>query len=171
MAVELLTIGTPQGKRLSAARATQQVQEAIASGAALAKFRAFVVAQGGDGRQIDDPALLPHAPVSAPILAPRAGVVQEVDSRAIGLAVVALGGGRQTKGDPIDYGVGVMVHAKVGDAVKKGTPLCTVYAANEEAVHGVKEQIIAAYRLGDTPTPALPVLYARVTKAGVETIG
>jgi pyrimidine-nucleoside phosphorylase len=167
----LLRIGTPQGKRLSAARATQQVQEAIASGAALAKFRAFVVAQGGDGRQIDDPALLPHAPVSAPILAPRAGVVQGVDSRAIGLAVVALGGGRHKKGDPIDYGVGVMVHAKVGDAVKKGTPLCTVYAATEEAAQGVKDQIIASYRLGDTPTPALPVLYARVTKAGVETIG
>lgn len=170
IAVELLRIGTPQGKRLSAAHAMQQVQETISSGAALAKFRAFVVAQGGDGRQIDDPTLLPHAPVVVPILAPRAGVVQGVDSRAVGLAVVALGGGRHKKGDPINYGVGVIVHTKVGDAVRKGTPLCTVYAATEEAINDMKGQILAAYRLGDAPTPALPILYARVTKTGVETI-
>jgi pyrimidine-nucleoside phosphorylase len=143
------------------------VQDAIASGAALAKLRAFVMAQGGDGAQIDDPSRLPHAPVTLEVRAPRRGVVQRVDSRAIGLAVMALGGGRQKKGDPIDYGVGVMVHAKVGDAVEAGTPLCTVYAASEAAAEGVMKEIVGAYTLGDEAIAPLPVVYARVTEEGV----
>jgi pyrimidine-nucleoside phosphorylase len=162
MAVEMLQVGTPQGKMLTVEAARQKVREAITSGAALAKFRAFVVAQGGDGTLVDDPARLPHAPVKMEVPAPRAGVVQAVDSRAIGLAVVALGGGRQKKGDPIDYGVGVIVSAKVGDNVEAGTPLCTIHAAGEEAARGVMGQIVRAYTLGDEAVDPLPVVYARV---------
>ena len=168
VAVEMLLVGVPQGKALTAKEAAARVKEAITSGAALAKFRAFVVAQGGDGAVVDDPSRLPHAPAVVAVAAPRAGVVQAVDSRAIGLAVVELGGGRHKKGDPIDYGVGVMVHAKVGDAVNVGTPLCTVYAANAEAAQKVSETIIAAYTLGDAPREPLPIVYARVTADGVE---
>ncbi len=168
VAIEMLQLGTPQGKALTAQAAQARVQEAIASGAALAKFRAFVVAQGGDGALVDDPARLPHAPVTLQVLAPQSGVVQGVDSRAIGLAVVALGGGRQKKGDPIDYGVGVMVHAKVGAAVEAGAPLCTLYAANEAAAHAVMEQIVDAYKLGNEVVEPLPIVYARVSKEGIE---
>jgi pyrimidine-nucleoside phosphorylase len=162
VAVEMLQVGTPQGKTLSAEAARQKVREAIASGAALAKFRTFVVAQGGDGALVDDPTRLPHARIKLEVPAPRAGMVHAVDSRAIGLAVVALGGGRQKKGDPIDYGVGVMVHAKVGDDVEAGTPLCTIHAASEEAAKGIMGQIVGAYTLGDEPVEPLPVVYARV---------
>lgn len=168
VAVEMLMVGTPQGKTLTREMAQKQVQEAIVSGAALAKFRAFVVAQGGDGAVVDEPARLPHAPFTLEIPAPHSGVVQGVDSRAIGLAVVALGGGRQKKGDPIDYGVGVMVHAKVGDRVEAGAPLCTVYAANEEQARRVMGQIVEAYTIGDQPVMPLPIVYARVTEEGVE---
>jgi pyrimidine-nucleoside phosphorylase len=168
VAVEMLLVGTPQGKSITADAARQQVNAAITSGAALAKLRAFVVAQGGDGTQIDDPSRLPHAPVTLQVPALQAGVVQRVDSRAIGVAVVALGGGRQKKGDAIDYSVGVMVHAKVGDVVEVGTPLSTLYANSEEAARDVMEQIVAAYTLGAEPTAPLPILYARVTEAGVD---
>ena len=165
--VGMLQVGMPQGQQLDADAARQQVQAAIASGAALAKFRAFVVAQGGDGALVDDPTRLPHAPVRVEVPAPRAGVVHAVDSRAIGLAVVALGGGRQKKGDPIDYGVGITVHAKVGDRVAAGETLCTVHAANAAAAQSVVEQILAAYTLGDAAVAPLPIVYARVTEAGV----
>jgi pyrimidine-nucleoside phosphorylase len=144
------------------------VHEVIASGAALAKFRAFVVAQGGDGTLVDDPARLPHAPVKVEVAAPRAAVVQGVDSRAIGLAVMELGGGRQKKGDPIDYSVGALVHAKVGDVVDAGMSLCTLYAASEESAQRVTESITRAYRLGDEAALPLPIVYARVTEQGVE---
>jgi pyrimidine-nucleoside phosphorylase len=168
VALEMLLVGAPQGKPMDEENARQQVQEAIASGAALRKFRDFVVAQGGDGAMVDDPERLPQARLQIAVASPRGGVVQGVDSRAIGLAVVALGGGRQKKGDPIDYGVGVMVHAKVGDAVEAGAPLCTVHAASEESAAEVAEQIVAAYKLGDKPVDPLPIVYARVSETGVE---
>jgi len=50
-------------------------------------------------------------------------------------------------------------------------PLCTIYAANNKAVSQVEKQILGAYHLGDEPMPPLPILYARVTKAGVEKLG
>jgi pyrimidine-nucleoside phosphorylase len=163
VAVEMLQLGMPQGKVVTTDIAREHARHAIASGAALAKFRDFVVAQGGDGAQVDDPARLPHAPIRLEVPAAQAGVVQAVDSRAIGLAVVALGGGRKKKGDPIDYGVGVMVHAKVGDAIEVGAPLCTIHAASQEAAQGVLEQVIAAYTLGEEPREPLPIVYGRIT--------
>jgi pyrimidine-nucleoside phosphorylase len=168
VAVEMLQLGSRQGKVLTAEAARAQVRESLASGAALAKFRAFVVAQGGDGALVDDPRGLPHAPFTLDVPAPQAGIVQAVDSRAIGLAVVALGGGRQKKGDPIDYGVGVMVHAKVGDAVEVGAPLCTIHAASQEAAQQVMEQIVGAYRVGNEKKAALPIVYKRIS---VEDVG
>ena len=167
VAAEMLQVGAPQGQRVTLEAARQQVQAALASGAALAKLRAFVVAQGGDGAMIDDPTRLPHAPVRVNVPSPRAGVVQGVDSRAIGLAVMALGGGRQKKGDPIDYGVGVMVHAKVGDTVAAGNALCTIHAAHADAAQAVMAQILGAYTINDTPVSPLPIIYARVTSEGV----
>jgi pyrimidine-nucleoside phosphorylase len=165
VATEMVLLGTPQGKTLDADAAREQVRSAIASGAALAKFRAFVVAQGGGGALVDDPTRLPHAPILVEVPAAEAGVVQAVDSRAIGLAVVALGGGRHKKGDPIDYSVGVIVHAKVGDAVQKGTPLCTIHATSQEAAQSVMEQIVGAYTVGDGAREPLPIVYGRVTEA------
>jgi pyrimidine-nucleoside phosphorylase len=167
VAVQMLIVGAPQGKSITADAARQQVQQAITSGAALAKFRDFVVAQGGDGALVDNPAQLPHAPVKVAVPSPRTGIVHGVNSRDIGLAVVALGGGRQKKGDAIDYGVGVMVHAKVGDRVDAGQPLCTIYAASETSAQAVMGQIVGAYRLGDEAVEPLPIVYARVTEEGV----
>ncbi len=165
VAVEMLRLGTPQGRELTDEQARTQVQSVIASGAALAKLRAFVTAQGGDGRQIDDPARLPQAPLRVDVAAARAGVVQAVDSRAIGLAVVALGGGRQKKDDAIDYGVGVTVHAKVGDRVAADTSFCTIHARQRTHAESVMAQIHAAYTLGDQAVAALPIVYGRVTAA------
>lgn len=167
VAVEMLQVGASPGRSISPEAAYQQVQATLTSGAALAKFRAFVVAQGGDGTMIDDPTRLPHAPVQVAVPVPRAGVVQKVDSRAIGLAVMALGGGRQRKEDLIDYRVGVMVHAKVGDAVAAGDALCTIHAASEDAVQAVMAKIVGAYTVDDIPTAPLPIVYARVTHEGV----
>lgn len=167
VAVEMLQVGAPAGTTVSAEEARGRVQDALASGAALAKLREFVAAQGGDVQVIDDPARLPVAPVRVDVPAPRAGVVHRLDSRAIGLAVVALGGGRHKKEDTIDYGVGVMVQAKVGDAVEAGAPLCTVHAAREADANDVMGQIVAAYTLGDGAVPRLPIVYARVSEEGV----
>jgi pyrimidine-nucleoside phosphorylase len=162
VAVEMLLLGSPDRATLDAAQAADRVQEVIASGAALAKFREFIVAQGGDGGQVDDPARLPTAPVQITIPSATGGTVQRVDARGLGLAAVDLGGGRQKKGDPIDHRVGLVVHAKVGDRLEPGAPLCTIHAADEAAAAALGPRVEAAFRVVDAPVKPLPVIYTRV---------
>ncbi|MCX6044075.1 MAG: thymidine phosphorylase [Chloroflexi bacterium] len=104
-----------------------------------------------------------QAPVIQPVLSPRRGVVQRIDAREIGLTGVALGGGRQQKTDPIDYRVGIVLAAKVGDTVAPGEMLCTIHAANETSAEMASQRILAAYTLGDQPVAALPIIYDRIT--------
>jgi pyrimidine-nucleoside phosphorylase len=166
VAVEMLVLGSPARTRLDRAAALARVQEAITSGAALAKFRAFVVAQGGDGTLVDNPARLPTAPVQLPVSAAHSGCVHRIDSRAIGLAVVDLGGGRQKKDDPIDYAVGIVAPAKVGDRLAAGDLLATIYATNTAAAESILPAVQAAFTLRDAPVDPLPTVYARVGEAG-----
>ncbi len=133
-------------------RALAQVHEAIRSGAALAKLREFVAAQGGDPAQIDDPGRLPSAPVVVAVPAPADGIVAAIDAREVGLAVVALGGGRRAKGDPIDHRVGVLCEAKVGDRVAAGAPLAQIHAADEAGAQTALERVRAAYTVSAGPT-------------------
>ncbi|HXF63528.1 MAG TPA: thymidine phosphorylase [Caldilineaceae bacterium] len=165
VAVEMLLLGSADRANLDRRAAQARVQEAISSGAALAKFREFVVAQGGDGAMVDDPARLPTAPVQLPVVAERGGYIQRIDSRAIGLGVVALGGGRQKKGDPIDHRVGLVVPAKVGQQVQRGDLLAVIHAAGEASAAALLPAVQAAFTLRDEPVEPLPILYARVDEA------
>jgi len=153
----LIANAVPDG---AAARA--RVQEVIRNGAALARFRAFAVAQGGDGSQVDDPSLLPQAPVRLAVAAPVSGYVQHIDARRVGLASVALGGGRQRKGDPVDPRVGVMLAAKVGTQVHAGAPLCMIHAADEAAAQAVVDDLQAAFTIGAQPAAPLPIVLDRI---------
>lgn len=95
-------------------------RKALEGGAALEKFRAFLGPRG-DPRAVEDFSLLPLAE-EHPLRAEREGVVREVDAYKVGLAVLALGGGRKRKGEPIDHGVGVYLLKKPGDRVERGRP-------------------------------------------------
>lgn len=162
VAVEMLLLG---GQCPTADAARQQIQQVIISGAALTKFRAFVTAQGGDGQMVDDPARLPTAPVVLPVVAPQRGYVKAIDAREIGLAAVDLGGGRHKKGDPIDFRVGVMVQAKVGDQVQQGDPLAFVHAATPAAGALAQERVQAAYTFSGRAVKPLPIIYDRIAGA------
>lgn len=160
VAVEMILLGERGSDR---AAATEQVQRAIESGAAFEKFRAFVAAQGGDASQVDDPSTIPAAPVMVPAPAPHDGVVARIDAREVGLTVVTLGGGRKAKGDPIDYRVGVICQAKVGDRVERGQPLCTVHAGDERSAEAAIQRIQAAYTLQDRAVSAPSIILERVS--------
>ena len=90
------------------------------SGEGARTLRTLVQAQGGDPRVVDDPRLLPAAPVVRPFAADLPGWVAEADARTIGDAALALGAGRRTKADPVDPAVGVVVRARIGDRVETG---------------------------------------------------
>ncbi len=147
------------GKAATADEARTLLRETIQSGAALAKLRAMVVAQGGDGGQVDHPERLPKAPVTQVVAAPRDGFVASIDALEIAYAAVELGAGRAKKGDPIDPAVGIVVGPKVGERVARGQTLLTVHAANEAAAAQAIARATAAYRQADHPVEPLPLLH------------
>lgn len=109
---------------------TQARERALATlqdGSALAKFRAFVAAQGGDATYVDDVSKFDVAPGRADVTAPEAGFVAGIDALSVGRAVLALGGGRERKGEAIDHGVGVELLRKPGEAVQAGESVVRIY--------------------------------------------
>ncbi len=161
VAAEMLVLA---GRAADSAQGLEMAAQAIADGSAWRKFRAMVAAQGGDVRFVDEPDRLPRAPVVEAIPAPTDGYLQKVDAAQVGLAVVELGGGREKKGDPIDHSVGVIVHYKVGDAVQKGTPLCTIYASDRARLERARARLLAAHTIGPEPVPPLPLFYKKIIK-------
>lgn len=139
--------------------AKRKAAEAIEKGAAWEKFRLLVQAQGGDVHVVDAPERLPKAALTSAVEAPRTGYLAAVDAREVGETVVALGGGRARKGDPIDHGVGVEVHHKVGDAVEAGEPLFTVHASDPRQRDAAVERLLKAHRFSRKRVPPLPLFH------------
>lgn len=148
------------GKTASLDEAKDLIQAARDSGRGLAKFRELVVAQGGDGRQIDDPALLPQARYIEPLEAPRAGYIQAMDTAAIGWACVACGGGRFVKTDRIDPAAGIVLPAKIGDFYAAGQPLGAIHANDEMTLQQAQRDIAGAIVWSDVPVERPPLFYA-----------
>ncbi len=159
VAGEMLYLGE---KAADEAEGRRMIETAIADGRAWEKFRQLVEAQGGDITYIEEPQRLPKARLIETVEAETEGYLAHVQADEIGMAVVALGGGREKKGDPIDHAVGVVMHIKVGEAVKKGTPLFTIHANDEAKLSEAKQRILAALTFREEPTPALPLFYRRI---------
>ena len=70
--------------------------------------------------------------------------IAAIDAAEVGETGVMLGGGRIKKGDPIDYSVGIIHHAKVGDEVAQGDPLLTIHANSEDTLVAARERLLAA---------------------------
>ncbi len=140
----------------------QRAGAMIESGAALQKLRQLVVAQGGDVRYVDEPSRFLPAEIVETVVASDGGYLTGMEAAEIGMAVVALGGGREKKGAPIDHRVGVVMHAKVGDEVAADQPLFTVHANYEAGKRAAVARIQAALRFSDDPVPSLPLFYDRI---------
>ncbi len=126
-----------------------QLEQSIASGAALEKFREMIVAQGGDARVIDEPARLPQAKFKVNFPALRAGFVQEVDAMGVALSALRLGAGRAKAEDRVDHAVGFSALAKIGERVALGASLCTIHANDEQSLAEVKLMLAKAIVIGD----------------------
>ncbi len=139
-------------------RARAMLEEAVAGGAALERFAAFVRAQGGDAAAVYDPSLLPRAPVTMEASAPDSGWVNRIHAEDVGLVSMRLGGGRAAKDDKIDLAVGVVLHKKVGDAVAAGESLGTVHARTEADARAAAEQLRACYEIGPGKVERAPFI-------------
>lgn len=131
--------------------AKSAIKQAINSGAALDTFKRMVAAQGGDLAHVDSYELLPSASVEMPILAPQSGTIAAIDTGAIGWAAVELGGGRKTKADQLDYGVGFQLQTKIAASFKQGDVLGTVFAKHAQDARTAAQTVLSALRWTDAP--------------------
>lgn len=138
------------------------LQEKIEGGQALAKFKEFIEAQGGDSAVIEKPELLPQAKYTFELSAPRSGFLSRWVAHEVGVAASMLGAGRQAKDDVIDPAVGLILHKKVGDLVKEGDSLATLYA-NREDIQDVMEVLREAVTIEDEAEA--PTLIHRIITA------
>ena len=116
-------------------------ERAMQDGSGWRKFRELVIAQHGDVSYVDNLDKLPMAKFIEPILTEKSGWVNSVNAREVGETSVQLGAGREKKDDPIDPAVGIMVYAKIGNAIEAGQTLFEIHANNAEKLLQAKERL------------------------------
>jgi pyrimidine-nucleoside phosphorylase len=125
--------------------ARDQLRHSLDDRAALAKFKDWISAQGGQARVVDDYELLPHADIVETVSAPTSGYVSGIDAEQVGLTVVDLGGGRIKKNDTIDRAVGVVFETKIGDRVSQGDTVFTLHANDKAKASVARKRILDAF--------------------------
>lgn len=138
----------------SLAEARAKLEQTIADGSALARFKAMIKAQHGDPNVVDDYSLMPHAKYQIEYPAQKGGVIAKLTADEIGMASMLMGGGRQKADDQLDYAVGIELHKKIGDSVQKGESIMTIWS-NCEDIDDVKElldQAVAIKESAQQPT-------------------
>ena len=151
------------GKMLELAGKARNLDEAklvlaasLDDGRAWSKFVEWITSQGGDRSQLENPDTLPTAPLIETVGASRSGYIATIDAAEVGKTGVDLGGGRQKKGDPIDYGVGIICHPKVGQELATGDPLFTIHANDQSKLVAARNRLLGAVNWSDKPVANPP---------------
>ena len=163
LGAELLMTG---GLAKTAAGARKMLQRTLDKGTAAERFARMVAELGGPANLLEQPARhLPAAPVQIEVYPDRPGYVSAIDTRALGVAVIALGGGRRVASDAIDHCVGFTELAGKGAIVDGEHALAIIHASGTAGAEAAATAIRAAYRISDTaPQPRRPIL-ARIKDA------
>jgi thymidine phosphorylase len=151
LSAELLVLG---GLERDVDHGRAAAVSALESGRAAERFAAMVTELGGPSDLLDAPSRhLPSAPVVSAVEPSSAGVVAAVDVRAVGIAIVSLGGGRAREDDVVDHGVGLTEVAALGERVDPGgRPLAIVHARDDESARRAADAVRAAFVVGDPPS-------------------
>ncbi len=144
--------------------ARTKLLENMKNGKALEVFKAFLVAQGGDGSVVDDPSKLPQAKYVQEVVAKQDGYVSQIVADAVGTAAMKLGAGRATKESVIDLAVGLMLNKKVGEAVKKGESLVTVYSSTED-ISEVEQDLLENIKISTEKVEEPTLVYDLIMEA------
>ncbi len=164
LGAELLVLA---GLARDATEGSAALERTLSSGTAAERFAAMVRALGGPKDLLENfSSLLPKAPIIRPVTAAEEGTVSHVDTRALGIAVIELGGGRRVASDRIDHAVGLTALAGLAARVGRDRPLALIHARDEVSFTRAAQVVRKAYRLGDAPALSSPVL-ARI---GPETL-
>lgn len=155
LCAEMLVVGGIEKDR---EKAWVRCDDAVTSGRAAEIFGRMVAALGGPADFIENfERQLAKAPVVQPVHAN--GYVVEVNTRAIGNAIIELGGGRRQVGEKLDLSVGFSDIATIGTQLDGNTPLAVIHAASDADADKAEQNLLAACRLGDSAPEAGPVIY------------
>lgn len=146
------------GRAATREEAENVLTKVIENGSALDKLAEFIEAQGGDKELVYHPERLPQASIVQEIESPADGYIQKIVCDEIGICSLILGGGRETKESEIDLSVGLVLHKKVGDAVRKGDSLATIYANDQAKLDAAKERFLQAYTIDRNPVEKKPLI-------------
>ncbi|MFD1465086.1 pyrimidine-nucleoside phosphorylase [Lapidilactobacillus mulanensis] len=130
----------------------------IKDGSALAAFKQLITDQNGDASIVDHPEKLPQALTTLDITAKNSGYITGMQTNDLGLASVKLGGGRAKKADLVDPAVGIVLHKKIGDSVKIGEALATLYL-NAAAPQEVQDQVLNSFEIGSEKPEPLTLIH------------
>ncbi|WP_440409570.1 thymidine phosphorylase [Neorhizobium petrolearium] len=159
-AAEMLVLAGIAGDRPEAEENARQV---LASGEAMERFARMVHALGGPSDFCERPdAYLERAPVRLRVEAPQDGYLTACETRALGLAVVELGGGRRRAADAIDHRVGISELLPLGTQISKGEPIAMVHAKTREDAEGIAKDVAGFYRIADAPSSLSPVVIRHI---------
>ncbi|HEY8384459.1 MAG TPA: thymidine phosphorylase [Microvirga sp.] len=163
LCAEMLVLG-----KLAAdeAEGRAKIEHAIASGKAAEIFQRMVTTLGGPADFIERPERhLQAAPVVRAVHAEQPGTVTRIATRDVGVAVVALGGGRTRPQDPVDHAVGLTNLAELGERVDGERPLGIVHARTEAAAEAAAAALRRAYGIGEGAAEAGPIVLERIGAA------
>jgi thymidine phosphorylase len=139
------------------------LEVSLSSGKAAEIFQRMVATLGGPHDLVENPdKYLDVAPVCLPAPAMKDGFVKAMDTRALGMAVVALGGGRRRAADSIDFAVGLSAFVSRGANVRAGAPLAFVHARSRDAADAAVQAIQHAITIGDSAPSPLAAVYQAV---------
>ena len=141
----------------------EMMLDAFQSGKAAERFGKMVAALGGPVDFVEKAeSYLEKAPLVSEIYAPKAGFVNRIDTKGVGMAVVALGGGRTRSTDPIDYAVGLDWLAGIGQSVDAEQPIARVHARDEATLAEATQRVTAAYKISETVPEEAPLIIERI---------
>lgn len=151
--VKIATVMIELALNVSNNEAEKMVIDSIESGAAFAKMKEWISAQGGDCRYLDDVSLFPKAKFTHSVKSTQSGYIIAVNAEMIGSASSKLGAGRAKKDDIIDHSAGIIINKKPGDYVKEGDVIFTLYTNNESAITPVEKICTDCVSFGENPPP------------------
>lgn len=123
----------------------EKLETVLKDGSALNKLKELATLQGGDQKVIDNPELFEISPLVHQVKATKEGYVYDLNAEKVGIASLLTGAGRHTKDDELDYGAGIILEKKMGDSVKVGDVLATLYSSDEDKFEKAEEQLQEAY--------------------------
>jgi pyrimidine-nucleoside phosphorylase len=151
LATEMVKLAYPEMDRESI---QSRLFERLKDGSAWQKFLQIAEAQGGDLELLTNHKRLYQAPVQRPVFLSGGPVVADIDTRQIGLAILALGGGRKLSTDKINPWVGLSGLKRIGSSINNGEPIAIVHAADDAAADLAQTLISQAYKLGESARPS-----------------